>query len=88
MAFNKTFLGYSIIILISGPVMLITSAMGVQCSNECEKYKEDNKGNYDWMSIMLGISVLMVLASFGGFYLTFSEKATAAVIATGDIYKK
>lgn len=79
MALNKTFLGYSIVTLILGLVMMITSAMGT----ECEKYKKDNEDIHSWMTAVLAISVLFVLFSFGGFYLAFS--GTPAIMPVGPV---
>ncbi len=79
MALNKTFLGYSIVILILGLVMMITSAMG----NECEKYEKDNEVIHNWMTAVLGVSVLLVLISFSGFYLAFS--GTPAIMPVGPV---
>ena len=81
MAVNKTILGYSAIIFVAGLIALVTSAMGVQCSNECEKYKKNHKGNHTWLSIVLFVSVLMVAGSLVGFYFGFTGKTEITVKA-------
>ena len=84
MAIDTKILKYSFVIFLSGLLMLVTSAMGVQCSNECEKYKNNNKNNHVWLSVMLGLSVFMVVGSLIGFYFGFSGKTVSEAVLSAQ----
>lgn len=74
MAVNNALLGYAIIILIGGGILLANSALGVKCGNECKTYKNNNEGAHTWLTINLLISVLMVIVSLIMLYYSLTGK--------------
>lgn len=71
-------LGYSVLAFIAGLLLLVTSSMGINRSIECEQYKKSNKNNDTWLTIMIVVSVLMILGSGIGFYLSIKKDLNAS----------
>ena len=65
-------LGYSIIVFVAGLMLLITSAVSMQRSTECNQYKEAS--NDSWLLIALMTSLLMIGGSGVGFFLWFKKR--------------
>ena len=81
---------YSIIVFIAGVLLLVTSGIGMQRSNECEKYKKANEGNSALLTVSLITSLVMIIGSGVGFYFWMKVKSTAGgptALAAPDVAK-
>lgn len=69
-----TLLGYAIVLLLAGIFSIATSSIGIECSNECDKYKDEKKSNFNFLIVNLVSAILVTISACLGIYLAITQK--------------
>ena len=71
---NGELLGYAIVLLLDGIFSIATTSIGIQCSNDNPKYKEEHQSNQTFLIVNLVSAILVTIIAIVGVYLAATEK--------------
>jgi len=61
--------------LVAAIMTLASTSIAKQCYNDNSSYKTSHKTNNDYLTYMIVMGVVIILASFGGMYMGYKAPA-------------